>query len=117
VTLFDQLVNDVGPQEPGDTSNLRARRKIPLQAGGEDLDVPRRVEETFVCFILLSVCSGGREISSTPTLIFIHNGGGIPSLSAHNLRGRNLCKPVTQGRFSRDDHFIGDESSGSSSGE
>ena len=23
VTLFDQLVNDVGSQEPGDTSNLQ----------------------------------------------------------------------------------------------
>jgi hypothetical protein len=70
-----------------------------------------------VCFILLSVCSGGGKIFSTPALIFVHNDGGIPSLSAHNLCKRNLCKPVvTQGQFSRDDHFIGDESSGRSSG-
>ena len=107
----------MAPQEPGDTSNLRTRRKIPLQVGGEDLDVPKRVEETFVCFILPSVCSGGGKIFSTPALIFVQNDGGIPLLSAHNLCKRNLCKPVTQRRFSRDDHFIGGESNSGSSGE
>ena len=47
----------------------KTRCKFPRQVDDGSLDVPKRVEETFLCFVLLNVGCCERELPSAPVLI------------------------------------------------
>ena len=75
VTLFDQLVDDVGTQEPGNTSNLpkhdvnfHGKLTVEVQTYQNAL---RRHFFALFCWIF----AGEREPSSSPVLIPVHNDG------------------------------------------